>query len=461
MRIISHALFFIATTCPLVMACSSMPQCTIKGTDTSDLDYVWLYDMEGNPIDSCAVTDGAFNFTTDRSTTQVFTIMNRDESARLPLIPDAKEIQVTIGDGAAAVTGSPLSEELQELQKWLLQQFNEANEKAMGLYADGKTEEGAAVMEEMHKTLADHCKTLYLNHLQDPVGIQAMTFLMDAIPDEEFIELYEKGGEIVRYDANLGGYYESLTISGTSLVQLQADGSFTEKEGTLDDIIGKGKYVLVDFWASWCGPCKEETPFVVKAYNDYKDKGLVVLGIPVRDKKDATKKAMVSLGIFYPQLLDPAGKLANQLDFHSIPHLFLFGPDGQIVKDGMRGGDIYAEGTDNGAGIGGGDDSKGAYVHIYGGTVEAKAGVEAAGKGGNAFGSSDDEDGTLEFHATNTHNNQTHYYKVSAGSSSNSLSPVNYQNQVSACWGNSYAKVEPCTSHNYSNGTCTWCGHTL
>lgn len=66
MRIISHALFFIATACPLVMACSSMPQCTIKGTVTSDLDYVWLYDMEGNPIDSCAVTDGAFNFTTDR-----------------------------------------------------------------------------------------------------------------------------------------------------------------------------------------------------------------------------------------------------------------------------------------------------------------------------------------------------------------------------------------------------------
>ena len=321
----------------LVMACSSTPQCTIKGTVDSDLDAVWLYDMDGNPIDSCAVTDGAFSFTTDRSTTQVFTIMNRDQTARLPLIPDAQEIQVTIGDDGAAVTGSPLSEELQNLQKWLMQQFNEANEKAMGFYAEGKPEEGATVMEEMHKTLADHCKELYLNHLQDPVGIQAMTFLMDAIPDEEFIELYEKGGEIIKNDANLGGYYESLTLSGNTVIQLQSDGSFTEKEGTLEDFIGQGKYVLVDFWASWCGPCKEETPFVVKAYNDYKDKGLVVLGIPVRDKMDGTKKAMTDLGIYYPQLLDPKQELADRFDVHGIPHLFLFGPDGQIVKDGMRG----------------------------------------------------------------------------------------------------------------------------
>jgi thiol-disulfide isomerase/thioredoxin len=117
---------------------------------------------------------------------------------------------------------------------------------------------------------------------------------------------------------------------------------FIETKGDLSDYIGQGSYVLVDFWASWCGPCREETPFVVKAYNDYKDKGLVVLGIPVRDKLEATKEAMKQLGIRYPQLLDPETTLAQEYGVNGIPHLFLFGPDGKVLQDGMRGEGIDA-----------------------------------------------------------------------------------------------------------------------
>ena len=142
----------LATVMMLAMACSSTPKCTIHGTVTSQQDSLWLLPMEGNPTDSCAVQDGAFTFTTDRKPNTVIIITSKDQSARAIVIPDAKDIQVTIGDGPAVVTGSPLSEELMTLQQWIMQLFNDANEKAMELYSDGKREEGAAVMEEMHKT---------------------------------------------------------------------------------------------------------------------------------------------------------------------------------------------------------------------------------------------------------------------------------------------------------------------
>jgi thiol-disulfide isomerase/thioredoxin len=221
--------------------------------------------------------------------------------------------------------------------------FTSYNEKAVAL-AEGGDEAGAeALWEEMHKTMAEHCKEVYLNHLSDPVGVQAMSILVSDASDEEFISLYEKGGECIHSNPKIAGRYESLTATEKTVIQLNPSGDdFIESKGNLSDFIGQGAYVLVDFWASWCGPCKEETPFVIKAYNYYKDKGLIVLGIPIQDKMEATKDAMKQMGIHYPQLLDQGATLVEEYGVNGIPHLFLFGPDGRVLQDGMWGEGIDA-----------------------------------------------------------------------------------------------------------------------
>ncbi|MBO6170292.1 MAG: TlpA family protein disulfide reductase [Bacteroidales bacterium] len=126
----------------------------------------------------------------------------------------------------------------------------------------------------------------------------------------------------------------------TSVLKVLPKGEFSQENASFGDFVGKGNYALVDFWASWCGPCRKETPNVVAVYEKYKDKGLVVLGVPVNDKLDDTKKAIGELGITYPQLLDPSMQLARQYGVRAIPHLVLLGPDGRLVAEGLRGSAI-------------------------------------------------------------------------------------------------------------------------
>lgn len=124
------------------------------------------------------------------------------------------------------------------------------------------------------------------------------------------------------------------------VITLLENGEFVQEQGTFEDYVGAGNYTLVDFWASWCGPCRAEAPNVVAVFEKYRDKGLIVIGIPVNDMQEATKKAMKDLGIHYPQVLDPSLRLVEQFNVEGIPHIILFDPEGKIVAKDLRGNQI-------------------------------------------------------------------------------------------------------------------------
>lgn len=104
----------------------------------------------------------------------------------------------------------------------------------------------------------------------------------------------------------------------------------------------RGKYVLVDFWASWCAPCRRENPNVVKAFNQYKDKGFTVLGVSLDQagKKDAWLKAIHDDGLIWTHVSDLKywnNEVAKLYDVKAVPVNFLVGPDGRIIAKNLRG----------------------------------------------------------------------------------------------------------------------------
>ena len=125
--------------------------------------------------------------------------------------------------------------------------------------------------------------------------------------------------------------------AGTEEGAMFTDFEATQPDGSvlkLSDFVGKCKYILVDFWASWCGPCKREIPNIKAAWEKYKGDKFDVLSVAVWDKPEDSAKAAAEHGVVWNQIVN-AGQVPTDIyGIEGIPHLILFGPDGVIVKRG-------------------------------------------------------------------------------------------------------------------------------
>ena len=188
----------------------------------------------------------------------------------------------------------------------------------------------------------EYSHELFSAHPDDILGVSPMLVLgRDNKP--VFDSLYALAGDFVRNHPDIVREHDRLAeLESTGIGTMFKD--FTIEHGNADgsavslsDYVGKGKYVLVDFWASWCGPCKEEMPVLKDVYKRFKGDKFEIVGIAVSDKRADTEAAVADLALPWPIIYDAQNIPTKIYGIDAIPHIILFGPDGKIVARELRG----------------------------------------------------------------------------------------------------------------------------
>ena len=270
-------------------------------------------------------------------------------SYNLSFIPEEGIIKADLA--AIAATGTALNDLHAQKAKAREALETETRGRLKAIRADknlddkAKEEAQEKIVNEFYGKIKPLAEADLKEHSNDAIGLIALQTLlgMEDVNVAKAEALLQQAGDRLRAE-------ESITKMVTRLRRVeatQAGAQFVDFEGVddankavrLSDYVGKGHYVLVDFWASWCGPCRREIGHLKKVRDAYTDKGLVILGTVVWDEMEDHLKAMKELEITWPQIFNKT-EATELYGISGIPQIILFDPAGKIVARDLRGEEI-------------------------------------------------------------------------------------------------------------------------
>ena len=276
---------------------------------------------------------------------------------KYPLINDGVPVQINFAD--SSVAGSALNVKLTECDKRNSKAYARLNQLIEGFLALPEEERDAAedvFVAQYEAAFQDYADTKLAIIEENKDNLIPVVFI-ENVPAALG---YAKFNELVSSDAPFAKHPFVVdlkkSLEETMAEELKADDAKSaiigkrfldleeaDTEGKmhkLSEYVGQGKWVLVDFWASWCGPCKAEMPNVVAAYNQYHDKGFEIVGLSFDQEKDPWVKAIAEWKMPWIHLSDLKywkTAAAEVYSVNSIPDNLLIDPEGIVVARCLRG----------------------------------------------------------------------------------------------------------------------------
>lgn len=302
--------------------------------DSGSMAYIVDFDSS-EVIDSAFIDNGVANFKGSVAA-PVMAVLNLEDEELLRFILEGGDTEITVKEELQNFKGGVLNSKLEDL-----------GQKADSLIAAYRMLPDNASSEQ-RDSVTNGYVSLMLNALDEnidnPIGyiiLLSMAENMESEDIEEYIgenQLLKKSirlNNIIRFKKNAKETSEGMPFKDFTTV-------YNGETFTLSDHVGKGKYVLVDFWASWCYPCQMQIPVLKEIHEKYHECGLEVISIAVWDEPENTLEAIKLHNMPWKQVIDAQSIPTDVYGISGIPCIILFDKDGTILSRGKQGDELKA-----------------------------------------------------------------------------------------------------------------------